>query len=310
MRAVPNFHGFAYMEWSGNQLSPLFRKALAYYAKNGKTYSDEPWIRLLEEQFGNRKAAEHFLKAYNISAKIIPETCALVWCGHNNYPYRRELRIPYNFLTGNWQPFSWSTSRVRGQPLVPVWHYAYWVAKSPNQYQNKNGADYNRSSEGAYDNYRQISIWRTEGGSAYDIIPPVHMKKIREMGNLSLEEAIKGSNAARKNKTEAEQVVKFMKAYQLLAIYYEKKVAAATAALVYKHSGQTEDRKNAKELAIDALSKFTIAAEYMEQNLTPIMLELYGRPIKELSGPAITELIQQERDEREELAEIFNWPAD
>src|SRR6185436_20011176 len=116
-------------EWSGRQLSPLFRKALARYSASNEPYSDEPWLEILQEQFGSPEAAEHFLKAYDVSARIIPEACALIWCGHDNI--RRELRVGYEFLTGEDQVFSRATSRVRGDPLVEVWDYARWVAKMP-----------------------------------------------------------------------------------------------------------------------------------------------------------------------------------
>jgi hypothetical protein len=102
-----HFQGFLYWEHSGPKLSPLFRKSLARYSKTDEAYSDEPWLALLEEQFGHRQAAEHFLKAYDVSGRIQAEVCALVWCA--NDVLRRELRLPYTFLTGDSYAFSWAT---------------------------------------------------------------------------------------------------------------------------------------------------------------------------------------------------------
>jgi len=164
IKKVENFTSFVYWERyiSGTKLGPLFREALAYYAKSSEPYTDEPWLALLEKQFGNRKAAEHFLKAYDISTRIIPETCALVYSGGD--VLRRELRMPYSFFTGDY-PWSYMTSPVRGGHLIPVRHYAEFVAKNPGRFRENNGSDPDRHP------YYQQALWGSEGGSVFDVIP-------------------------------------------------------------------------------------------------------------------------------------------
>ena len=189
MKRIAYFQGYLYWEHSGPKLSPLFRKSLARYSKNDEPYSDEPWLVLLEEQFGDRRAAEYFLKAYDVSGRIQAEVCALVWCA--NDVLRRELRLPYSFLTGDSYAFSWATDRVRGRPLQSVWHYAFWAARDPKTYKARNGSEW-QVSNGTPHDFRQESIWGTDGGSEYDTIPPVHMAKVCWMGKACLQEAEQG----------------------------------------------------------------------------------------------------------------------
>ena len=117
MRKTENLVGFLTAQSQPPELSPLFEHALAYYAKSDEPYSDSPWRAELEKKYGSAEAAQHFLNAYNIASRIIPEMCALVYFG-NDGP-RRELRLPYAFLTGLY-PHSWMTSPARGEHLVSV----------------------------------------------------------------------------------------------------------------------------------------------------------------------------------------------
>ncbi len=77
----------------------LMRKALAYYAKHDVPYSEQPWLDLLEERFGDREAARHFLAAYDASARITPEVGALAWVPHD-LGVSRQLLLPYWYWTG------------------------------------------------------------------------------------------------------------------------------------------------------------------------------------------------------------------
>ena len=107
---------------------------------------------------------------------------------------------------------------------------------------------------------------------------------------------------------QARQLVTIMHSYQLLAHYYEAKVNAAVAALVYAHSRKPQDKHTAEKLADQALNTFLNAAESMGQNLDPIMIELYGAPVSELNGPKLPELLELEKQERTQLPQKFHWP--
>lgn len=308
MKRIPNFRGYMYYE-SGRKLSPLFRKALAYYSQSTEPYSDEPWVMLLEEQFGDREAAAHFLRAYNISGRIIPEKSALVW-DPNGFP-RGELRLPYVLMTGDTFQFNYAVSPVRTEPLQPIWHYAAWAAKHPKIFKGQNGSDW-RTAHGSPLDFHQAVLWRTEGGSAYDIIPPVHMARVRSMGEACLEEAEEGLKTVKKNQEEARQAYSFMKGYKLLATYYERKVAAATAGLIYSHSQAEGDKAEAEKLADEALQSYLEAATFMQRELDPVIQGLYGAPMKEMRGGYLGDpvvdlsgLMEAEREERKKFADIF-----
>jgi len=93
----------------------LFRRALGYYGKNPEPYSDEPWVALLEERFGDRRAAQHLLKAFDASARITMEVDALAWTpqdiGHSH-----QLLLPYSYWTTD-EP-RWTSGRF-WQPSPP-----------------------------------------------------------------------------------------------------------------------------------------------------------------------------------------------
>jgi hypothetical protein len=309
MKRIPNFRGFMHWEYSGRKLSPLFRKALAYYSKTDVTYSDAPWLDLLEEQFGDRRAAKHFLDAYNVSARIIPDKSALVW-DPMGFP-RGELHLPYALMTGDTFQWNWAVSPVRTEPLQPIWHYAAWAAKQPHIFRDQNGSDWRTARNSPID-FHQAVLWRTEGGSSYDVIPPVHMAKIRNMGETCLAEAERGLALATKNRDEAQVAVKFMNGYKLLSAYYEKKVAAATTGQIYFYSRSDQDKQQAEKLADEALSNYEQFAGFLQQDLNPVIQSFYGVPIQEMStaylGDPMVEipaLLEAERKERAQFADLF-----
>ena len=309
MKRIPNFRGFMHWEYSGRKLSPLFRKALAYYSKNDEPYSDKPWLDVLEEQFGDRQAAKHFLDAYNLSGKIIAEKSALVW-DPVGFP-RGELHLPYALMTGDIFQWSWAVSPVRTEPLQPIWHYAAWAAKHPHIFRDQNGADWRTPHNSPMD-YHQAVLWRTQGGSSYDVIPPVHMAKIRSMGESCLAEAEQGLALVKKNRAEAVHAASFMKAYKLLSAYYEKKVNAATMGQIYFYSRADQDKQHAEKLADEALASYELVANFMQQELDPVIQSLYGMPMKEMPGAylgdsivEIPKLLEAERAERAKFSELF-----
>ncbi|MGH7150710.1 MAG: hypothetical protein ACREIU_08435, partial [Planctomycetota bacterium] len=217
MKRVVGFEGFIYAERfvSGTRLGPLFRKALARYAKGEEPYSEDPWVDELERGFGNRAAARRFLRAYDVAGRILPETCALLYSGGD--VIRRELRIPYSFLTSPW-PWSHLTSPARGGRLVPIPTYAAMVALDPARFRENDGADPDRPP------HYQESVWGSEGGSVFHELPPAHMRKIRSMGERCLAEAEEGLALAGTGNAEAVHARDLMKGLQLLAAYYEEKV--------------------------------------------------------------------------------------
>jgi hypothetical protein len=309
MKRTPNFRGYMHWEYSGRRLSPLFRKALAYYSKSAESYSDEPWQDLLEAQYGDREAAQHFLNAYNISARIIPDKSALVW-DPMGFP-RGELHLPYALMTGDTFQWNWAVSPVRTEPLQPIWHYAAWAAKHPSIFRDQNGSDWQTQHNSPLD-FHQGVLWRTEGGSSYDTIPPVHMAKIRSKGEECLAEAEHGLPLVKKNHEDAELVVKFMRGYKMLAEYYEKKVAAATCGMIYFHGHVDADRQVAEKFADAALSSYEQLVSFLHDELDPVIESMYGVPMQEMSGAYLSDpmtdlagLLEAEKRERAQFGELF-----
>jgi hypothetical protein len=299
MKRIPNFQGFLTWQFLPPALSSLFNEALGRYAKTGEAYSDTPWMEELKEKFGDAGAAQHFLNAYDLSSRIIPEFCALVYSG--NDVQRRELRVPYTFLNGQF-PSSWMTSPVRGGRLVPIPEYSMFSAKNPARYKDNTGEDPTRSP------YFQEVVWGSEGGSVFNVTPALHMAKIKDLGEKSFQEAQLGMKTVKRNRDEAEQIVSFMNAYMLLSRYYGKKVAAGVAAGIYSYSAKPEDRKEAIRLADEAVDDYVEAAGFMHERLDPVMTKLYGRPLMEAGSIRLPQLIEAEKQEREQLPKLFHWP--
>ncbi len=307
MKWVPNARGFAYWCHAGEKLSWLFNQALVYYAGHDDVYSDEPWVKIIEKQYGDREAARHFVNAFNASGKLFPELCALVYCPHDNW--RRELRLPYYFMTPDWAPFAWETSRVRGAALQPIWNYTLWSQRDPFQYENNTGWSLDRGKPTAHDNYRQIAAWRTEGGSNYDILPLDHMAAIRALADQALSEAEAGLPLVKSNRAHAQAMRDFMQAYQMLARYWETKVKAGIAALQVRYGGGSEKRALAEKWADQALAQYLEAAAFMQAQLDPWLKANRGRPMIS-EGKGMDKIIEEEKADRQQLAKTFNWPQD
>jgi hypothetical protein len=299
MKKIPNFRGFMYWEHSGRLLSPLFRKALAHYAMTGEPYSDEPWLKLLEEQFGDRTAAERFLNAYDLSARIYPEISALVYNGSDYF--RKELRIPYSHMTDDVLGTR-LTSPARGGSLVSIKDYAKYAARHPGEYKNRSGADATRPP------YTQSAIWASEGGSRFDTLPLDHMHRVRELGEQALKEAKEAVKTVKKNPEEAQRAIDFMQGYRLMARYAESKVAAAAAALMFAEAHRPEDRAEAERLADETLAAYLETVSFLKVQLEPVLARVYQRGYNQ-NGRDLAGLIQDEKNERHDLAKIFKWPA-
>ncbi|MFG0258527.1 MAG: hypothetical protein ACF8GE_11555 [Phycisphaerales bacterium JB043] len=300
MKKVEGFAGFIYWERhiSGSILGPMFREALARYASSDEPYSDEPWLERLEDEFGTRAAAEHMLEAYDAIARVIPETDALVYSGGD--VLRRELRLPYEFLLGEY-PWSYTASPARGSRLVPIDHYARFVARSPSRFQERNGSELDRAP------FYQEAVWGSEGGSIFNTTPVEHMSHVVELGVAGSRAAESAVAASTQNKPKAERVRALARASELLSQYYQMKIAAAVAARVYAESGRSMDRVEAERLADIALKQYQETATYMHEHLDPYYIEISGSPLTE-AGLRFPELIEAEQRERRDIAEIFGWP--
>jgi hypothetical protein len=276
----------------------LFRKALGYYGKNDVPYSDGPWLDLLEARFGGRAAARHFLKAYDASARIPGEVTALAWAPHD-LGTSRQLLLPYWYWTEEDPRWSYLASPSRAGVLLPVRHYAKVVARMGDAYRDNSGADAarNREHPGA-----QELIW---GLGDYPVTPEAHMRGVRRLGETALREAEAGLRAAKKNRAEAEAVRNSMKAYKLLADYYERKVLAATCALVYGFGGPPSYKAEAEEHADRAVALYERAITFLWEEGDRKSAAMKGR----WGGKAMTlpELIEREKGERKELAKLFKW---
>ncbi len=291
--------GFVYWERhvSGTLLGPLFRKALARYAASREPYSDAPWIDLLAEEFGDREAAAALLQAFDLSSRIVAEKDALVYSGGD--VLRRELRLPYDFFLGS-HPWSHMTSPARGGRLIPVTQYARFVARDREALSGRNGSELDRPP------FEQQPLWNVEGGSVYAVTPPEHMQSIRALGARSWEAAKRALPLVRRNLERAQDIANVMRAYDLLSVYYESKVAAAVAALVYADSGLPADRQRALELASGAAGAYREAARFMKEELDPFFARLSGAPLNE-AGASLDTLIEQEDEELQNLPSLFSW---
>ncbi len=299
LKRVDGVVGFLYYERhvSGTLLGPLFRKALARYAASSEVYSDEPWVDLLAAQFGSREAGRHFVAAYNAAGRIIPETCALVYAGGD--VMRKELRLPYAFFAAE-HPWQFTTSPAREARLIPIEHYAAFVARDPDRYRDNDGSDPTRFP------FYQQPVWGSEGGSEYNVLPTQHMNDVRALGELCWEEAEAALPYVTQNLEQAERIRDLMQVSSYLASYYERKVAAAIAALVYARSRRLADRDEAERLAEEALQDYLEMARFMEERLNPYYREIAGSELHE-AGATLAELIESEREDRRNMARIFGW---
>jgi hypothetical protein len=297
-RRFPSCDGF--LAWfSADHPDFLMRKALAYYARNDVAYSDGPWLDLLEERYGDREAALHFLKAYDASARITPEVGALAWVPHD-LGVSRQLLLPYWYWTGEDPRWSELASPTRAGVLLPLRYYARVVAALGEQFRDNSGADgaRNREHPGA-----QELMW---GLGDYPVTPEAHMRHVRRLGDECLREADQALKLVKKNRDAAAGVYNYMKAYQLLTVYYEHKVLAATAALIYGFGGTESTRREAERSADEAVERYETAINFIWEAIDHKRGSIKGRW---LDGKALTlpELIERERRERQELATLFSW---
>jgi hypothetical protein len=296
-RKVENCKGFLawFLRYDQND---LFRRALGYYGKHDVPYSEEPWLDVLEDRFGDRAAARHFLKAYDASARIAGEVTALAWAPHD-LGTSRQLLLPYWYWTEEDPRWSYLVSPSRSGVLLPLRHYAKVVAKLGDAFRDNSGADgaKNRDHPGA-----QELIW---GLGDYPITPEAHMRGVRRLGATALSEAEAGLKAAKKNRDQAETLFNYMKAYKLLTDYYERKVLAASYALIYSFGGRPAYRDEAEKHADQAVVLHERALTFLWEAVDRQRGEIKGRwGGKEMTLP---ELIEHEKRERKELAKLFKW---
>jgi hypothetical protein len=291
------------MAWfSADHQDFLMRRALAEYAAHPGPYSDAPWVKLLEERFGDGEAARHFLKAYEASARIIPELCALAWVPHD-LSTSRTLLLPYWYWTDEDPRWSTFTSPTRAGILLPLRYYAKVVARLGPQFRDNSGANFekNREHPGS-----QELMW---GLGDYPTTPEEHMRAIRKLGEDCLREADAGLKTVKTNREESQKVYQFMKAYKLLTDYYEAKVLAATAALIYGFGGGPEYRTEAERLADDAVQRYTVAINFIDEAIDTKRGAMRGRWLDGKSY-SLPELIDREKAERQQLARLFQWPEE
>jgi hypothetical protein len=134
------------------------------------------------------------------------------------------------------------------------------------------------------------------------------MRSIRKRGEECLREADAALKTVKTNREEAQKVYRSMKAYKLLTDYYEAKVLAAIAALIYSFGGGPEYRTEADRLADGAVERYTVAINYIHEAIDNKTGAMRGRW---LDGKSYTlpELIDREKEERKQLARLFQWPA-
>jgi hypothetical protein len=298
-RKVPNCKG--YLAWFlRSDPNSLFRQALGFYGSRDQDYSDDPWVKVLEERFGDRAAAKHFLKAYDASARIPGEMSALAWLPHDTGT-SRQLMLPYWYWTGQeprWQEF---VSPARAGVLLPVRHYARVVARLGKTYRDNSGAD---PAKNADHPGSQELIW---GLGDYPITPEAHMRHIRQLGEECLREAEAALKTVKTNIGEAKATYNYMKAYKLLADYYERKVLAAVAALIYRFGRTPSAKAEAEKLADQAVEKYTTAIQFISESIDKRQGRITGRWDGKVFK--LPELIEYEKNERKQLAKLFDWPA-
>lgn len=306
LRKVDNCIGFNY--WGDpprDAENYLFRKALAHYGRTGELYSDEPWLKLLTDKFGDRDAAAHFLKAYEISGRITPEVCALAWAPICTLE-GRQLNLKYWYFSNMGKTFriGYYNGTARGTELLPVKYYAWVIAELGDEWVNgdRQGSDYTSPSQ------EQVYKWEL---ADHPVTPETHMARIRQMGERALAEADEAMKTVKSRHEEARDVYNYMKAYKLLADYYEKKVLTAISALIYGFGGPARYRDEANQMADEVVRLYELAANFMWDNIdkrTGSLKGVGGRHMGDRPPSTLPELIASEKDERAHLADLFQWP--
>jgi hypothetical protein len=142
----------------------------------------------------------------------------------------------------------------------------------------------------------------------YPVTPEAHLRKIRRLGDECLAAADAALNTVKTNRDEAERIRNYMRGYKLLTVYYEEKVLAAVAALIYGFGGDAACRKEAEEHADLAVEAYREAITFLWDAVDKKSGQMKGNW---LGGKSYTlpELIEREEDERKQLATLFRWPA-
>ena len=220
---------------------------------------------------------------------------AIAWAPHD-LGTSRLLLLPYWYWTEEDPRWSYLASPSRGGVLLPVRHYAKVVAKFGLMFRDNNGADFakNREHPGA-----QELSW---GLGDYPVTPEAHMRNIRRLGQECRREAEAALKTVKANATDAQRIANYMKAYQLLADYYEQKVLAAVAALIYGFGGDKSLRAEAERHADEVVKRCEIAAHFLEDHIDKKIKARWGG--KELTA---AEMIEHEKKERAELGKLFGW---
>src|SRR5262249_38208774 len=140
----------------------------------------------------------------------------------------------------------------------------------------------------------------------YPVTPEAHMRGVRRLGEAALDEAEAALGAARKNREEAESIRDAMRAYKLLADYYERKVLAAACGLIVGLGGGPAYKAEAEGPADRDVELYEKAITFIWEKLDRKSGTMKGR----WDGKAMTlpELIEREKKERKELAKLFRWP--
>jgi hypothetical protein len=307
LRKVDHCVGFNYWgEPERDAENYIFRKALAYYGKTNEAYSDEPWLKLLVERFGDHDAAKHFLQAYEISGRITPELCALVWvpiCTLEG----RQLSLKYWYFSnmGKNLRIGYYNGSARGTELLPVKYYAWVVAQLGDQWVEGDPSGTNDNSPSG----SQVYKWEL---ADHPITPQLHLSRIREMGKRAFEESQTALSFVKRRHDAAEAICNYMQAYKLLTEYYEHKVAAAVSALIYGFGGPVRFRNEAMAAADKVVTLYETAANFIWEKIDKRRGSLKGFGGWNMGDhPASTlpELIAAEKQERAHFAELFQWPS-
>ena len=212
------------------------------------------------------------------------------------------MLLPYWYWTDDDPRWNELVSPARAGVLLAVRSYAQVVARLGPQFRDNSGSDSakNREHPGS-----QELIW---GAGDYPTTPEAHMRNVRRLGEEALREAELGLGAATIHRDDAQVVYNFMKAYKLLTDYYERKVLAAVAALIYQFGGGAAYRTDAERLADEAVERYRIAITFIWEAIDKKSGTMKGRW---LGGKIYTlpELIEREKDERRQLPVLFNWPT-
>ena len=233
---------------------------------------------------------------------LFPEVSALAWVPHD-LGTSRLLILPYWYWTDDNPRWNYQTSPVRAGILLPLRYYAKVIAQMGWPFRDNDGSDWakNREHPGS-----QELMW---GLGDYPTTPEAHMRHVRRLGETALAEAEQALRTVKLKRDEARTVYQFMKAYKLLADYYERKVLAASAALTVEFGGGPADRERALRLADEAVDRYRIASTYIWETIDKKSGAMKGRWF---GGKTYTlpELLEHEKEERKALASLFHWSRD